>query len=405
MRNKSVWRCLNAPGKPVRTPDQLRDQLRSRWNNQRRNWLLGGGTWPWSLTAKPPTTAMVLENWSTFDGWLRQWRTVIDIGDSRVERRTVQLGIGPQELPVAWIFDSPAAVAAELGQLERWTRAKQRFDRLAADYPHSETWRKELSSDFDLMADCLDEEFERLYSVVKWLLENPASGFYQRQLPIPGVHSKWLKGREAVVVDWLKALSPSVLQGDFHAVTGLRKPPDRLRLRLLDQDLRDALGGLSDLKLPVHEVARLCLPVRHVLIVENLYTCLSMDDLPGTMMFMGRGNAVDAFAQIPWLTALPITYWGDLDAKGFVILSRLRGLLPDTRVRSVMMDTETLHRFRTLWGKSAPHTAEEAPNLSDTEQRLLDELRQDLHGSRVQLEQERIEWDWAWSRLCAANPA
>jgi hypothetical protein len=389
----------------MRTPDQLRDQLRSRWNNQRRRWLLGDGAWPWSLTTESPTAAKVLEDWSAFDAWLPSWRAVADTAESRVKRKTVKLRVGTQALPVAWIFDSPAAVAAELGQHERWARAKLRFDRLVSDYPERETWRRELSRHFDLLADFNDMEFERLCGVVRWLLEQPASGLYQRQLPIPGVHSKWLKGHEAVVLDWLKALSPSVLQGDFHAVTGLRKPPDRLRLRLLDQTLRDGLSGLSDLELPVQEVARLRLSVRHVLIVENLYTCLSMDDLPGTVLFMGRGNAVEAFAQIPWLAVLPITYWGDLDAKGLVILSRLRGLLPGTTVRSVMMDTETLHRFSGLWGQSAPHTTEDAPHLCAAEQALLDELRQDRHGSRVQLEQERIAWDWAWARLCAANPA
>jgi hypothetical protein len=361
--------------------------------------------WPWALTTERPTTAGVLEDWPTFDAWLRQWRAVTDTSASRVEHRTIQLGVGVQELPVAWIFDHPAAVAAELGQLERWARAKRRFDRLIADYPHRDAWGKELSRHFDLLADRSDSEFERLCGVVRWLLQHPVSGLYQRQLPIPGIHSKWLKGYESVVMDWLRALSPSVTRGDFHAVAGLRKPPDRLRVRLLDKALRDELGGLSDLELPVHEVAQLRLPVRHVLIVENLYTCLSMDDMPGTVLLMGRGNAVEAFAQIPWLLALPITYWGDLDAKGFVILSRLRGLLPHTEVRSVMMDADTLHRFPTLWGEGAPHTAEPAPNLSDSERQLLDELRQDLHGPRVQLEQERIAWEWAWARLCAVNPA
>ncbi|GAB2570068.1 hypothetical protein ISP15_02700 [Dyella jejuensis] len=395
----------------MQSPDALRVRLHTAWSRNRHEWLAGGGEWPRSFNTEAPTEAQALSQWEVFDAWLAQWREVSKAGAGQVVEALRQWPrLGTQQLPCAWRFDSPESVAAALGQSPLWQRVKQRFDRLMAwgcgMTDHVGAWRLALARHFDVLADASDADLRRLQDVVAWLLAHPASGLYPRQLPVAGIDSKWMDVRRAVVTRWLSVLRGDSACADFYQASGLRAPPDRLRMRLLDASLRAQLGGIADLEAPVEQIAALSLSgIRQVLIVENLYTCMAMEDLPGTVLFMGRGNAIEAFAALPWLACLPILYWGDLDTYGMAILSRLRGYLPNECVQSLLMDTETLHAFKTLWGEDARHPAEVLPNLTDAEQQLYRELRHDQHGIRVRLEQERIAWDWAWSRLSRANPA
>jgi hypothetical protein len=52
-------------------------------------------------------------------------------------------------------------------------------------------------------------------------------------------------------------------------------------------------------------------------------------------------------AGLSWLSSKTITYWGDIDTYGFVILNRLRARYP--RVVSILMDAETLLAHPDQW--------------------------------------------------------
>jgi hypothetical protein len=384
----------------MRTPEELRKRLEASWRNQRRNWLLGKGEWPLPFGTEPPTEAAVLADWARFDRWLMQWRDVVHASRGVVKHDTrIWPRIGEQQIPCVWKFNTPHAAAVELGQASRWLQAKRRFDELAIWASH-ESWRVELSRHFDLLADSGDTEFERLCRVVAWLRKHPCSNLYPRQLPIPGIDSKWVESRRAVVASLVAALLDIPETGDFFTTTGLRAAPDRLRMRLLDKQLCAQLGGLSDIEAPAGEFIDLNLPAQRVLIVENLVTGLACEALPGTVVFMRRGYAVNTLAELPWLAALPVLYWGDIDTHGLAILSRLRAYLPQTR--SLMMDESTLLTFKELWGREeAQHAAPLLPNLTDAEQRLYRALREGEYR-QVRLEQERIAWDWAWRHVTDA---
>lgn len=111
--------------------------------------------------------------------------------------------------------------------------------------------------------------------------------------------TKWLAANRVRVSDLLRQVRGA--EGDLQALSGLRREPDLLRLRLLDPGLRRSLGGLSDLTAPVAELAGLGLAPARVLLVENLQTGLALPDLPGTVALMARGYAVEVYATLPWL--------------------------------------------------------------------------------------------------------
>lgn len=201
--------------------------------------------------------------------------------------------------------------------------------------------------------------------------------------------------------DWLRAQADVDEELDFFALAGLRPLSERVHVRVLDPALRAMLGGLGDVIAPVEDLARMTLPgLQRVFAVENLQTGLAFGDLPGCVLIIGRGYAVDVLARIPWLKEMPLDYWGDIDTHGFAILDRLRRHLP--RTRSLLMDEATLLRHRAVWGEEPrPHNAECLPALTDSEAALYADLRQDRWVPRLRLEQERIYWSYAWGEILA----
>ncbi|MFY9973409.1 MAG: Wadjet anti-phage system protein JetD domain-containing protein, partial [Chromatiaceae bacterium] len=251
---------------------------------------------------------------------------------------------------------------------------------------------------FEWLAGCLDSEFQRLISVLIWLTEHPNSGLYLRQLPIPGIDTKWIEANGGRVTDLLRQLHGGL--GDLYALGGLRRVPDLLRLRILDPQMSRHFGGLSDLSSPLEEIAALPIAPASALIVENLQTGLALPELPRTVAFLARGYAVESFGAIPWLASCATYYWGDLDTHGFAILSRLRRYLP--RARSLMMDQDTLLAYRSLWQREEKPAPAPLGTLTEEEEEVFRGLLGDRWGEHVRLEQERIDWEYASRRIADA---
>jgi len=287
-------------------------------------------------------------------------------------------------------------VAAWIGEESRWHRAQGRYEHLVARWP---LLASALPRYFDVLADYEAAEFQRLEAMLGWLVTNPQSNLYPRQLPVAGLDSKWLETRTALIGGLLTALRASEAgQADFHDLCGLRRPPQLTRLMILDESLRAHMGGIRDLSAPAAELAGLNLPVSRVYIVENLQTGLAFGDLPGSVVFVRLGYGVDALAKLPWVSRAECVYWGDLDTHGLRILSRVRALLP--RVSSILMDEQTLLTHRALWGEEAEQSSDvELPALSADEQLLYQRLKKHHWDVNVRLEQERIPWDYAWGSL------
>lgn len=374
-------------------PEQVRQRLLGRYRKQCRQWLTGSGEWPLRLSLGVPTERQAAAQLSQVHAWQTAWLNWNGAG--RVvwgERRWSALGA--QRLPEALLIDSAEALATLIGKGDEWARACSRFDDITAQWP---MLAEVLPRHFNVLADWAAVEYQRLIEVVRWLASHPSSGIYIRQLPVPGVDSKWLESRQSVLCGWLQHIQGVEANGDLYELTGLRRLPLLLRFRLLDPVLRARMGGLGDIHAPVSELVSLQLPIARVFIVENLQTGLAFEDMPGAVVFMKQGYAVDVFGELPWLKRLPCYYWGDLDGHGFAILNRLRHHLPE--VRSLLMDSETLLRHRELWGHEEKPVNAELEYLVSAEKELFDALRQNRWGVGVRLEQERVDWNYAAEKI------
>ena len=376
----------------------LASRLEKRFLRNRAEWLTGGGAWPLQLPLGVPTETEAQLRLAEVDRWQRAWRDWSGPGTLVwIERRWPRLGT--QRLPQALGFDGPRAVAAFLGRNDEWRQAEARLGAVRERWPAAASLA---ARHWPVLAEWPEAEFERLLALLDWLVRHPGSGLLPRQLPVPGVDGKWLERHRRVIAAWLAGLGGGEAGGDLIELAGLRRPPARLRLRLLDPRLRAACGGLGDIEAPLPEIARLELPVRCAFIVENLQTGLAFDDLPGSLVFMQQGYDVAAFGDIPWLRGLPVFYWGDIDTHGLAILDRLRAHLP--QVRSLLMDEATLLAFRELWGHEPRQAAPgRLDRLQPDEARLYQDLRRGRWGPAVRLEQERIAWPHALERLQVAT--
>ena len=136
------------------------------------------------------------------------------------------------------------------------------------------------------------------------------------------------------------------------------------------------------------------LNIGRVYIAENEINGLAFPDVAAGIVIFGGGYGIDRLADIEWLKTREVIYWGDIDTHGFTILDRLRASLPETR--AILMDAGTLLAHRALWGTEDKDKRfmGTLSRLNDAERVLFEQLRDDVFGERIRMEQERLGFGW-----------
>ena len=391
----------------MKFPDGVQKELQRRFKNRHREWLEASGkpeqlednAWPLEVNLGIPIENQALRQVEDVRAWVAAWQSWNGVGSlCWSDRRWRKLGTQP--VPERLLLSGPGEVAQWIGEADRWDRARQRYRDLIGRWPQL---AGKLTRYFAILADYCEVDYRRLINTVAWIEKNPVSKLYPRQLPVSGLDSKWLEKRKGLLtdlVDYVRGESSS--EGDFYCRCGLKAPPQLIRVRILDDSLRQRVGGLSDLAAPWEHLAELALPVNTVFIVENLQTGLAFDDLPRAVVIMQLGYGVDVLGRLPWVAKAHCVYWGDLDTHGFAILNHARSYLPE--LKSLLMDEATLRGHQHLWVEERDqHAAETLPLLTDPEQAVYQAIKRNVWGQNIRLEQERIAWDIAWKTLQRAQ--
>lgn len=361
-------------------PADVAEKARRMLDRNLKAWLFGDAAASLTVRLGSPSEATVAAHRVAVEAWVRAWQgSHLDV---RWEERHWP-SLGRQLLPLSVTLEGPGSIAAAAGATERWQTVQQRFARLRALH-EDPTWNVVLSTAFRHWNALTDNDFDRLIAVLAWLRQNPASGLLIRQLPIPGVDTKWLGTHRAAVTSLAVPLGiPEHL--------GLRERELLRAVAILDPAHRRGLPRLfaaSD-----RELAAVKLAPPQVLVVENLQTLEALPDVPDTIAVFGWGGHAMAVAEFPWVRdALRVLYWGDLDTDGFAILTRFRA---KRSCESLLMDVATIESCRDL---AVPHPATEpvdANLLTKDELAALELLRRE----RLRLEQERIPIDVAMGQI------
>jgi hypothetical protein len=388
------------------SPDDLAAQVERLWL---RGHLLsarldGAELYPLALRLKRPGAH---ELGSRFDE-VRAWIAALLAGSR--ERRGFGYDIdwgeinnrqlGRNRLPAGIVVRTEADALALIARQE----PAATFDGLAretlARFPTLRDWliRKPLT-----VIDNADE-WRRILAVLDWFEAHPRSDLYLRQLDIPGIDTKFIELRRGLLTELLEQILPRPDTSEwasqsFEQRFGLRSRPALIRFRILDPAL--FLNGLSDITLPVEQLAGLDLAARRVFITENEINGLAFPETAGSIVLFKLGYALDLLSSVTWLNDREILYWGDIDTHGFAMLSRLRARFP--HAKSLLMDRETLIAHRALRSRETTAHAGPPAHLNETERALYDELKEDRLGKGVRLEQERISFSWFQRALSCCN--
>lgn len=374
----------------MKFPKDVQVILERRYRRHASAWVHGSGQWPMAINLSPPSESEALLKSDTLSDWILAWKAWR--GKGRIVWKDAHWRrLGTQSLPQRLILSEASDVAEWANESDNW-KAKTIFRQtFLTKWPALESGLK--------FIDESEEDLFRLVAMLEWLEMNPHSNLYPRQIPVPGLDTKWLERR----MDWLsKALlllrSESSFNRNFFEISGLRCPSHLVRLRFLDSRFRDLVGGFGDLCASVSEIAQLKLPIQRTYIVENLQSGLAFDDIPNSVLFMGMGNGISALAEIPWIVKTECFYWGDIDTYGFSILNQVRSFI--SGVKSKLMDESTLCDQETLWGnEEKQYPSENLPYLDQSEQNVFNGLKNHRWKVNLRLEQERIPWSYAWGKL------
>lgn len=361
--------------------------------------------WPHAFSLGTLPTAVIeadlglLSLTATWREWGREHSVEVVLRARRVHGSEQQL---PSHVRVDSLEQAAALLDLTRARSRPWGRflreAAARAGVLASRYPHLADAARTLT---EVMA--LDEvDFELAQKAADWFAVHDAPGLTPRQVPVPGLHAKWLNHRHGLVAE---------LAGrDDRADLGLLPPhPPRVHVTYLDpQHL--AGGGRRHDCATVGDTMRPPYPVSVAVICENKDSALHFPQVPGGVAVEGEGSGAKAVAAIDWLRQAPaLFYWGDLDRDGLEILEQFRAA--GLQVVSLLMNVPTYRAYEVFGTgtdkRNRPLKAQaprDTPHLTFSERELYELLCSDTLTGHRRVEQERIPLSVALDALRAASP-
>ena len=365
-----------------------------------RTWHLGlAGDqegWPYRFNlGKVPSATLTadfraVQEW-TF-GW-RDWARQHELELEDVKRRTAGI---PESLP-SHVTVSDLDTAARIvgnGWPQRLRTGRRRLNSLLARFPdHSAPHRVLRASQAYSEAD-----FDLLCTAALWFQDNAGSGLSPRQVPIEGLHSKWLNSHRATVLDLAGVEELGLVE--------VRAP--EVNFTYIDPDYRSGPGRVHDSVVPGDTMTPAYRP-QVVVITENKDTSILFPPVASGISVQGHGSAgASLISRIPFLAGAPhVFYWGDLDARGLEIVNEYRRFGVD--VETLLMDQATLERYARFradtdeHGRTLKRSTRKTLGLLTTEELAVYlRLTEPDSDDPIRVEQERIPLRDAAARVVRA---
>ena len=395
----------------MRTPADIVASLKTVYGNRWRDWLVTDQPAPAPLPLGAPKGKVIAADPRGVEDWIEHWATWVKAHPgTHLAGKSVRTPFGEQDCPTHLHIDTLCTLACLAGHSDEWTRATTRWQALAQQWPLAVPG---LKAHLTRLMELEDTDFTILLAAAAWLRDNPRSGLMPRQVPVAGMHSKWLRKHRALVLALLAGITASQI-GDLSATgcdepteedadlsaedldaLGLRPRPYLVNVILTDPADRARLHGLHHLAAPADQLAQLPLAPLAVLVIENKESALIVPDQRGLLVVHSLGNHTAVLAELPWMHTARVVYWGDLDRAGLAILARARAAVP--ALESVLMDSDTLARHRWLAVTDPTSTPRPGPGLTSEEQAtyaaLVSSDRIDRVPGPLRLEQERLPAD------------
>lgn len=300
----------------------------------------GRPSWPYSIPVGKKSSADIASNFGEHIRSVQAWRDwgathrVRVVEERRLISGTTQRAVTHIVIPD---IDTAAAIAgsnwADLVSLGR-----KRVGVLLQQFPDTTpAGSRETHAVLREAVRLSELDFDILLRAATWFRRTPESeraGKTPRQIPLEGVHAKWLNTHQRQVrtlagLDDLK-LAP--------------RHPARVHFTYLDPEHLDA-GNRQHDSYSVGDAVPLPYAPRVVLITENKDTAVGFPRIPGGIAVEGNGAGGGTIADAPWIRSAPlVVYWGDMDIDGLEILDEYR--VSGVDALSMLMDVETYSTYQ-----------------------------------------------------------
>ncbi len=405
------------------TPADIQAKVRRLWVSGRllAASLVGESIFPLSISLSHPGSDDLSNRFEDARRWIQDLeagaKAAKGFGYDIISTEINNRRIGRNSLPTSVVFPEEADALRFIGKIREAELFRSHAALTLEKLPELGPWM--ISKPMKLLGHA--EKWERLVAVLLWLRQNSQPKIYVRQMDLPGVDTKFIESCEGILIELFRAISVGVatltaaatattsteavtttetgVLGDghksFEVKFGFLSKPTLIRFRILDPRMH--IQGLSDLSVPLDEVASLSLPVKRVFITENAINGLAFPPVDNSLVLFGLGYGVECLSAISWLHKVEIFYWGDIDTHGFAILDRLRIAFP--ACRSILMDRETLMSHRDFWVEERVPTRGMLNRLTPEESSLYGDLILNRIQNNLRLEQERIGFKWVKAAL------
>ncbi|WP_433221058.1 Wadjet anti-phage system protein JetD domain-containing protein [Dactylosporangium sp. CS-047395] len=389
----------------MRDASTVLPQIRARYRNKWRDWLLRDSEAACSFSLDAPSAQTIARDSAVVGRWVRAWRDWSRAHPTaQLRTATRQTVVGTQEVPTHLDLTTVEdLVALDRDLSSHWSTASVRWTLLKA-LPRGASAAR-LRPHLQQIVDLEPADFKILIDAAVWFTEHPRSGLTIRQVPVVGMHTKWLARHRWLVLACLnltprsdfgtEQLEEDLDQDDLDPL-GLVSLPAHVDVILVDPADRALVGGLRHVSAPLPEIDVLPVRPRTVLIVENKESAYLIPDQTRTVIIHSLGNHLNVLSNIGWLSGARHLYWGDLDRAGLTLLSRARTQLPG--LVSVLMDPVTLEEHKALAVGDETRADTPEPNLTDAEAASLAAISTD-NGTYLRLEQERLPAWFVLERL------
>ncbi|MGH3758612.1 Wadjet anti-phage system protein JetD domain-containing protein [Actinophytocola sp.] len=369
----------------MKAPTDILNDIRRRLNRTWAGDLTGATTsWPHQFPLGATTKTELEAGWrTTYQPLIRQWRdwarahpVLLHTQPKRVYTTTQDI---PTHVEVADL--DAAATLAGGGEITQLTRARERLQLVGSRFPQV----LDLARLIRATDDYLDVDFALLLTAAAWFRTNDAAGYTPRQVPVPGVHAKWLNTHQPHIL---------MLTGR-DSLDLLPRHPARIHFTYLDPTYL-ATGARHHDSATVGDTFTPPYDPTVILISENKDTAIHFPPIKGGIAVEGAGFGGRTAAAFPWLTSVPnLYYWGDIDAHGYEILNGWRedGL----NVTSILMDSTTYDIYAS-YGTNTDQNGNPLklgkpkllPQLTPDEQEVYNRLADPAFPGHRRIEQERI---------------
>lgn len=360
-----------------------------------RTWHLDAvgqiASWPFEVSLGGHRTAALTNDFTLVQQQVREVRAWTSLHGLSLRDGNRRVHGTSQPVPTHVIVPGLRAAAAVCGAewVTRIDRSVQRASVIRAQHPEC----AHIAGIVRAVDGYTDLDFELLLTVTDWLNANTPRGLTPRQVPVPGVHAKWLNTHGPVIE---RVLGEPLDLAPRH--------PARIHFAYLDPEyLEDGRRRFDSAT--VGDAMEPAYRPEVVIITENKDTAIHFPPTPSAVVVEGAGYGGATIAAFDWIvTATTIVYWGDLDAAGFEILDGFRR--DGVPAISILMDIET-YRAYAPWGtfhhpNGQPIGTTEAKRLAtltDAERATYHAVCSPGEGMPPRVEQERIPLHLAHAAL------